>query len=121
MALDRAGLLVFVGRGDILRDILDIARESWALHIALQELGRAALGTDGDLSGVDWEKVVGRMRDCRGQHSAAMSESVALIGGVMRTFRDGHNRPIVIDSINHLAGSQPGRAWQLPTGVDAMH
>jgi len=108
--------------------------EGWPrhLHFALQALGREVLVTAGDLGAVDWERVateaaISRLHYYQGQQSIAMADAAPLVGAVLaaltppntRTSYPKPRRAHVIDWIERLTGTQPGRAWQVPEGMTA--
>ena len=100
--------------------------EGWPrhLHFALQALGRAALGAEGDPARVDWaeiedEAAASRIRYYQDQQSPAMRESVALVAAVLRELAPGARRADVIDGIDRHAGARPGRGRCLPRAMDA--
>jgi len=100
--------------------------EGWPrhLHFALQALGREALATEGVLADVDWEAVSGEAAASRfsyyqEQQNGALKDCAALVGAVLHDLKSFHGRSDVIDRIERHQGTHPGRAWQIPKGMDA--
>jgi len=105
--------------------------EGWPrhLHVALQALGRHVLATEGTLDAVDWTRVataaaVSRLHYYQGQQSLPLKECAPLVGAVLHDLESAPrstapSRSHLIDWIDRHAGIQPGRAWQIPRGMDA--
>ena len=98
--------------------------EGWPrhLHFALQTLGREALKSGGDLSGVAWKKIrqeaaQSRTRYYQGQQSPTMKIASALVGKVLVEFQNKSKITDVINAIINHAGSNNGVEWQLPVDM----
>ncbi len=103
--------------------------EGWPrhLHFALQALGRDLLRSpDADpaaLAAVDWARVateaaISRLHHYQSQQRGALAGCAALVGAVLDDLRPFHRRTDVIDLIERHDGTRPGRAWQVPKGMD---
>lgn len=100
--------------------------EGWPhhLHCAMAAIGEAALGTGGDLAALDWSAVGQEAAERRRSHyqrqqSNELFGARALVAAVMKEFHPSHYLTDIINGIDRLAGSCPGKEWQLPKGFDA--
>ncbi len=116
-------------------DALAAPCEGWPrhLHFALQALARAILHSPdagpAALAAVDWERVateaaISRLHYYQSQQRGALAGCAALVGAVLDDLSaiplpSVQGRTDVIDLIERHAGTHPGRAWQVPKGMDA--
>ncbi len=89
--------------------------EGWPrhLHFALQALGRGVLETDGDLTAVNWPRILREAADSRQeyyriQQDGDMKDSHLLVARTMQGFRDGMAGSAVTDLIQRFVEDRPG-------------
>ncbi|MCY4186776.1 MAG: hypothetical protein OXC82_05400 [Rhodobacteraceae bacterium] len=99
--------------------------EGWPrhLHFALQTLGREALKSGGDLSGVAWKKIQqeaaqSRTRYYQGQQSKIMAGSAHLVGAIMKSMANNSDLISVHKIIRKNARDEDG--WRLPKDMDIV-